>query len=216
MFESCVEIRNHFSDYLDGRCEPEVRRSIRTHLNNCASCHAELDRWQTLQADLRALPQRRIPPDLALRLRVRLSQRLHRNLLSRLWVRLENVLQPVLLPATGGLVAAVVCFGLFMGSEVVPPTNTPDVPLQLVTPPRVRMLAPLDFNTDDKPVVLVTRVDADGRVSGYRLLSGESSPELIRRLDRMMYFSLFQPATAFGKPTDGQVVLSLRRITIRG
>jgi hypothetical protein len=114
------------------------------------------------------------------------------------------------------LVAAVICFGLFMGSEVVPPTKTPDVPLQLVTPPRVRMLAPLDFNTDDKPVVLVTRVDADGRVMGYRVLSGESSPELIRRLDRMMYFSLFQPATAFGKPTDGQVVLSLRRITVRG
>ena len=103
-----------------------------------------------------------------------------------------------------------------MGSEVVPVTKIPDVPLQLVTPPRVRELAPMDFNTGDKPVVVVTRVDAGGRVMGYRVLSGQSSPELIQRLDRVMYFSIFQPATMFGKPTDGQVVLSLRRITVRG
>jgi hypothetical protein len=53
-------------------------------------------------------------------------------------------------------------------------------------------------------------------VKGYRVLSGQNSPELMQRLDRMIYFSVFQPATAFGKPTDGEVVLSLRRITVRG
>jgi hypothetical protein len=51
---------------------------------------------------------------------------------------------------------------------------------------------------------------------GYRVLSGPSSPELIDRLDRIIYFSTFQPATMFGRPTDGQMVLSLRRITVRG
>jgi hypothetical protein len=50
----------------------------------------------------------------------------------------------------------------------------------------------------------------------YRVLSGQLSPQLVRDLDRIIYFSLFDPATAFGKPTDGQVVLSLRRITVRG
>jgi hypothetical protein len=90
------------------------------------------------------------------------------------------------------------------------------VPLQLVTPPRVRELAPINFNTGDQPVVLLTQIDAAGRVMSYRVLSGHLSPEISRDLDRLIYFSLFDPATTFGKPTDGQVVLSLRRITVRG
>jgi len=216
MFEGCVEIRGHFSDYLDGRCPPEDLRSIRFHLTYCASCQEELESWEGLGAELRALPRRRVPPDLALRLRVEISQRLHRNLLTRLWVHLENGLRPLLIPASGGVLAAVICFFLFMGSTVTPASNVPDVPLQLVTPPRVDQLAPIDFNTGEKPVVLVTKIDAGGRVMGYRLLSGPNSPELINRLDRLMYFSTFQPATMFGRPTDGQVVLSLRRITVRG
>jgi len=216
MFEGCAEIRNHFSDYLDGLCPPEILRSIRFHLTYCASCQGELENWEGLGAELRALPRRRVPPDLALRLRVEISQRLHRNLLARLWVHLENGLRPLLIPASGGVLAAIFCFCLFMGSTVVPASNIPDVPVQLVTPPRVDQLAPLDFNTGEKPVVLVTKIDAGRRARGYRLLSGPNSPELIQRLDRIIYFSTFQPATMFGRPTDGQVVLSLRRITVRG
>jgi hypothetical protein len=216
VFESCVEIRSHFSDYLDGLCKSEVLRSIRYHLSYCEACHEELDRWQTMQADLQTLPRRRVPPELALRLRVRISQQLHRNVLSRLWVRVENALQPLLLPASGGVLTAVLCFCLIIGSQVAPATKIPDVPSPLVTQPRVRTLPPIDLNTGDKPVVVVTRIDAGGRVMGYWVLSGPSSPELIQRLDRMIYFSVFQPATMFGQPTDGQVVLSLRRITVRG
>jgi hypothetical protein len=103
-----------------------------------------------------------------------------------------------------------------MGSQVAPITNIPDVTVQLVTPARVQALAPMDFNTGDNSLVLVTQINAEGRVKGYRVLSGQGSPELMRRLDRMIYFSVFQPATMFGKPTDGEVVLSLRRITVRG
>jgi hypothetical protein len=216
MFEGCVEIRSYFSDYLDGLCPPDVLRSIRFHLIYCVPCQEELESWEALRAELRALPRHHVPPDLALRLRVELSQRLHRNLLMRLWVHLENALRPLLLPASGGVLAAMVCFILFMGSTVVPTSHAPDVPLQLVTPPRVDRLAPIDFTTDEKPLVLVTKIDAGGRVRSYRLLSGPSSPELIQHLDRMIYFSTFRPATMFGRPTDGQVVLSLRRITVRG
>jgi hypothetical protein len=103
-----------------------------------------------------------------------------------------------------------------MGSQVVPVTQLPDVAVQVVTPVRVRELAPMDFNTGDNGVVVLTQINAQGHVEGYQLLSGQRSPELIQRLDRMMYFSKFQPATTFGKPTNGQMVLSLRRITVRG
>ena len=68
---------------------------------------------------------------------------------SERWVRFENALRPFLLPATGGVLMAVICFCLIMGSQVVPMTNTPDVTVQVVTPARVQELAPMDFNTGD-------------------------------------------------------------------
>ncbi len=216
MFESCIEIRSHFSDTLDGLCGPDAFRSVRFHLNYCAACREELEHCEMLQADLQGLPRRQVPPELALRLRVRLSQELHRNLLGRLRVRFENALGPLLLPASTGVMTAMVCFGLILGSRVTPVTNTPDVPFQIGTPPRVRDLAPINLSTGDQAVVVVTYINADGRVKDYKVLSGQPSPELTRRLDRMLYFSLFQPATTLGKPTDGQMVLSLRRITVRG
>jgi len=216
MFESCVEIRHHFSDYLDDLCAPEARKSIRYHLSFCEVCQDQLDQMLSIREELRALPRPQVPPELALRLRVQMSRQLNRNFLAPLRVRLENTLKPLLIPATGGVLSAVICFCLFMGSAVVPASNTPDVTVQLVTPARVQTLAPMDFNAGDNSLVLVTQINAEGRAKGYRVLSGENSPELMHSLDRMIYFSIFQPATMFGKPTDGEVVLSLRRITVRG
>jgi hypothetical protein len=217
MFESCIQIRHHFSDYLDDLCLPEARKSIRYHLSFCDVCQEQLEQWQSIREELRALPRQQVPPEAALRLRVQASQELNKKwLLSEQWVRFENALKPLLLPATGGVLTAIICFCLIMGSQVAPMTNIPDVTVQVVTPARVQALAPMDFNTGDNGLVLVTQINAEGRVKGYRVLSGEGSPELMQRLDRMIYFSVFQPATMFGKPTEGEVVLSLRRITVRG
>jgi hypothetical protein len=216
MFENCIEIRNHFSDYLDDLCSREVRKSIRYHLSFCDVCRERLEEWQLMREELRGLPRQQVPPELALRLRVQMSQRLNKTPLADFLVRVENALKPLLIPATGGVLTAIICFCLIMGSQVVPITDTPDVTVQLTTPARVQALAPMDFNTGDNGLVLVTQINAEGRVTGYRVLSGERSPELMQRLDRMIYFSVFQPATMFGKPTDGEVVLSLRRITVRG
>ena len=216
MFESCVEIRDHFSDYLDDRCGHEERRSIRFHLEYCASCRDDLGQMQAVQAELRGMPRRQVPAELALQMRVRLSQRVHRHILAGWRVQFENALRPFLLPASGGVLTAVIFFGLIMGTSFVPATTMPDVPLSLVTPPRVRELAPINFATGDQELVLLTQVDAAGRVMSYRILSGQVTPQLAHNLDLLIYFSVFDPATNFGKPTDGQVVLSLRRITVRG
>ncbi len=216
MFETCQEIRNHFSDYVDNLCSLEARKSIRYHLSFCGACEEHLEQLQSVQDELRALPRQQVPTDLALRLRIQASKRTSRKPVTEYWQRMENTLRPFLIPATGGVLTAIICFGLILGSQVVPMTNTPDVSIQVVTPARVQALAPINFNTGDTGLVLVTQINAEGRAIGYRVLSGQHSPEIMNQLDRLIYFSVFQPATNFGKPTDGQVVLSLRRITVRG
>ena len=207
-----------FTSYLDGFCGRDQLKSIRYHLDNCDSCGGELERLQSIQSELRALPRRRVPPDLALELRVRLSQYLHDDWVSRWQVRFENSLKPLLFPAAGGVFAAVICFVFLLSTNPMklPPVQRPDVPISLVTPPRLRELPPINFNTDDDQLVLITRVDAAGHVISYEVVSGQISPEVRYNLDRLLYFSVFEPATTFGTPTDGKVLLSLSRITVRG
>lgn len=216
MFESCLEIRAHFWDYLDGTCERSIFRSIRYHLEFCSACRNELERMETLASDLSSLPSRRVPPELSLRLRVQLSQHLHQNILGRLLMFIDNALRPLLLPASGGVIAAILCFVLIVGSQIVPSASLASVPSESNKPPRIQKLAPINFSTGEEGIVVVTNIDAEGRVLSYRVLSGSASTEVLQHLDRMMYFSHFQPAMMDGKPTDGQVVLSLRRITVRG
>ena len=216
MFENCMEIRSHFSDYADGLCDREILRSIRFHLSHCVSCREELELCSTLRADLRALPAQHVPAEVSLRMRVTLSRHLHRNLLGRLAVYLENAVKPLMLPASAGVLTAIICFGLIMGSEAFPVASVPDIPQAVSTPPRVRALGPIYLSPNEQAVVLMGHVDDVGHVTYYQVLSGQQSPALMQRLDRMMYSSYFKPATMYGKPTDGQVVLSLRRITVRG
>jgi Putative zinc-finger len=214
IFESCSEIRGHFSDYIDGVCPAEAIHSVRYHLLHCAPCTSELERYESLQMELRGLSRQQVPPELALRLRVQMSQELHRNVFQRLLVRLENMFRPVLFPSVAGSFVALICIVLMLGAGTPQASNIPDVPF--VTPPRIQVLPPVNLGAGAQPLVLVTYVNAQGRVTSYRIISGQQTPGLMQRLDQMMYYSLFQPATSFGQPTSGQVVLSFRTITVRG
>ena len=218
MFENCTDIRRLFTSYLDGYCDRGQLKSIRYHLDNCDSCRGELERLQSIQSELHALPRRRIPPELSLELRVRLSQFLHNDWVSRWQVRFENSLKPLLFPAAGGVFASMLCFVFLLSANPMklPAVQRPDVPISLVTPPRLRGLPPINFNTDDDQLVLMTRVNAAGHVTSYEVVSGQVSPEVRYNLDRLLYFSVFEPATTFGTPTDGKLLLSLSRITVRG
>ena len=214
MFESCLEIRSCFSEYLDGECSPDTRRSLRYHLQYCAACRRELERYELIQSDLHDLPRPRPSAFAQLRLAVALSRARHAQTLANLSLRLENALQPLLLPASGAVLAGLLCLSLTFNWLIPPGPSKPDVPL--VTPPRLESMAPLDFKSGDVHLVVMTNVDAGGHVVDYQVLSGQQSPELKPELDRLMYFSIFQPATLFGQPTAGRAVLSLSRITVRG
>jgi len=214
MFESCSQIRERFSEYVDGVGSRQAVLSIRYHLRHCGACEAEFERYELMRGDLRALPRPKPSPLANLRLNVALSQAQNSNVLGALRLRFENVLRPLLLPATGAVLAGLICFGVTLECLIVPPARVDAS--TITTPARIEILVPLDFNTGIDGVVLDTHVNADGQVVDYKVLSGTPSPELKPQLDRLMYFSVFRPATRLGQPTDGELVLSLRRITVRG
>jgi negative regulator of sigma E activity len=112
--KSCQSIRDRFSAYLDGALTGILMQETAAHLESCVECGREFAGWRAMQAALSKLGPAKAPADLALRLRVALSQekaRTPRRSIARLHVRWENTMAPFLLRASAGFASAVVLLG---------------------------------------------------------------------------------------------------------
>ena len=215
---SCSGFRKNLAGYLDEALTADENRALGQHLENCAGCQAELKYYRRLRQVLSNLPRLAAPPDLALAIRVRVSR--HRTTWwARCGLAFENVLRPLAVPTATGVLTTLIFFGVLMGSffgGMPRGAVVGDVPLSLATPPQLVSAAPSEFNTIDDTVVIEVHVDARGHAGDYRVLSGPASPRLGRQLDQLLIFSRFHPATAFGVPTAGRLILSFRRVNVRG
>ena len=99
-------------------------------------------------------------------------------------VRLENTVNAFMVPATVGLVCAVLIFGVVAAILAIPPqlqANNEDVPLVLNTGPELQQSA---FGTmssiNAESLVIEAYVDSHGRVDDYKILSDPgASQELL-------------------------------------
>lgn len=223
--EVCAEVRTILSPYLDGALQGAERQQVSNHLQQCADCAQEFDGMSHTQELISALGRRPAPPDLALRLRVAISQELSmtwERRMQRGLVRLEGALNAFMLPATGGLVTALLMFGLLTGAfmslsrGVVAVGN--DVPTSLYTPPKLSSAPFPDafLVRSDTPVVIEALVDSNGRLQDYRIIDGQDTAEVRKQLDRSLIFTVFQPATSFGQRAPGKVVLTFANIEVKG
>lgn len=224
---NCDRARSLFSPYLDGAVPGRQMQAVSQHLGECAGCREEYLAWQRTQRLVSSLGPKTAPPELALRLRVAISQaaaQRSQRRLQGLLVRMENLADAFMLPATAGLVSAVIFFGVLIGFMALPmqlSASRDDVPTLLYTPPRLQAL-PSNLGLGSptlnaEPVVVETLVDANGRVQDYRILSGPANARgLEPELNNIMIFTTFQPATTFGVPTSGRAVLSFAKINVGG
>lgn len=219
----CSDTRPLLSLYLDGATSRNERLAVENHLKECADCsrqYAGLRRTHELIAGIGRKPA---PPELALRLRVALSQEVAASRRPR-WtgivVRLENLFNAFMVPAAAGVVTAVIVFGLLIGL-LVPNAmrQSNDVPTMLYTPPEISFspfgLSMGSVNADS--LVVEAYVDANGRVQDYKVLSApDSVKDLTPELKNMLIFTTFKPATAFGQPTSGTAILSFSNVQVKG
>ena len=223
---NCDRARSLLSSNLDGAVTGRQMLAVSGHLEECAACRAEYAARQQTQRLVSSLGQKPAPPELALRLRVAISQAAAQRRQPRLQgmlVRLQNAADAFMLPVTAGLISAVIFFGVLIGFMAMPVQLSAagdDVPTLLYTPPRLRdMPSPpvLQSAANSEPVVVETLVDANGRVQDYRILSGPADTRgLEPQLNNIMIFTTFQPATTFGVPTTGRAVLSFAKINVGG
>src|SRR5271157_4309903 len=115
---NCNKIAGQLPGYLDGALGSRTRARVREHMENCAGCREQLERYRKLTNLLSRTAASAPPEDLPLRIRVAVAQAREGHGFagwlaawrSRAWLVLENVLKPLALPATGGFVSAMLVF----------------------------------------------------------------------------------------------------------
>ncbi len=223
---ACSHVRDQFSRYLDGDVPGKLMLQISGHLRTCAPCAAEFAEWQRGHAMVASLGPSKVPADLALKLRVAISQestRTPRERLGRWRVQWENSWQPFLLRAGAGLASAIFLVGsaaLLIGMFATPePVEARDTPLVVATAPHLLYSSfepEATIGDRTNPLVIQAFVDRRGRVYDYRVLSGEADAQTRAAIGNLLLFSVFEPARSFDQPVRGSVLLSFSGVSVKG
>src|ERR1700683_2455995 len=221
----CVDARRLLSPYLDGAISGAEMRALQQHIEQCARCRQEYKLLQQTQQMLVSVGRPQAPADLGLKLRLAISREAaetRRPRFEGLLMRVENTLNAFMVPATAGLVCALLIFGLVTAILAMPgevQANNQDVPTVLTTGPELQQsvfgTTLTGMNTDS--LVIEAYVDRNGRVQDYKILSdpGESQ-ELLPQVKRMLIFTTFRPAMSLGRAISSRAVLSFSRISVQG
>jgi anti-sigma factor RsiW len=225
LFSPCQKTRSQLGDYLDGAVTGVAMQRIAAHLEACGNCAAEFEGLRSTQASLASLGPVKPPADLALRLRVAISNeraRTPHNLLTSLDVHWRNTIAPLLLHASAGFASTILLLGtvaLLIGMFAPEPLAARDEPLGRASGPRFLYSTVEAENVvigaRDNPVVVEAYVDGIGRVYDYRIVSGPSDPDTRSVLENLLLFSVFEPARSFGQPVRGLAVLSFTGVSVR-
>ena len=239
---TCEKVHSKLAGYLDdslaSASRPRERDAVRQHLEGCASCREELQRYRKLAVMLSRMPRALPPADLAVRIKVAAAQgRGPRNwaerwqlVKDRIEILQDNVFRPFTVPATGGLFSAIVIF-VFVLHMIAPVTvvqaDPNDIPTSLLQP--AGLILPSNMPSSASPemqhpdillqndLLVDVVVDSDGRMMKYEIMDGPDNQEVRHHLDQMLFFYRFRPMLSFGRPTSGgHVVLSFSAIHVRG
>lgn len=221
-------MRKSLSGFLDQKVAGKERSRIMQHLAECRDCAVYLDEMSETRAALKNLPAKPVPERLKTQLLIIASrERMHWNatktlpLALRTWIEglrltLDNLMRPLALPFAGGVASALFLFSMLVPTLGVKPIVRNDVPTSLYTAATLVEVPSFGINNDETVVELY--IDDKGQAMDYSVQRGTVSPELQADLTKMMFLSRFTPATWFGQPTNGKVLVSFRRVhyVVRG
>lgn len=227
---SCRKTRRFLAGYLDEALGASVRDRVREHLEECPACRAELEIFRRLSLHLARLESVAPPADSAMQIRVRASQLQSWRVISarirgRMRLLFENILEPLAVPATGGVLTAVIVFALVVQSLTMgmPLGAVPhDLQTNLIQPARLESLAPFSItgighSYSAGVLIIETTVNAEGQAVNYNILAGPTDVAARRQIDQVLLFSKFRPQMTFGRPTPGgRVLLNFSEIRVRG
>jgi anti-sigma factor RsiW len=229
---SCAAIQELFSAYLDGAITGYEMQEISHHIEGsddiagCPICARELAAWQVTQNAVCRVRPAKAPEDLALRLRIAISREhasRESKWLDRLSLAWDNAVRPMLVQVSAGLAGTVALVGsivMLLGVVAAPQeVLANDEPLGAVTAPHYLystvspggIVAP-----HGSAIVVEASVNASGRVYDFTIVSGPKGAGVWTQIANQLIGSVFEPASAFGVPIRGRVIVTFSGISVRG
>jgi hypothetical protein len=219
---TCVHSKSLLSAYLDGAITGKQMHALDLHLRGCATCAAEYQSLRQTQSLMNKMGRAKAPEDLSLKIRLALSReaaRVREPFWGNVFLRLENSVRAFMVPATAGIFATIIVFGLLMGFITPVRANSNDVPLLISTDPELQSTG---FGVsmgeiNEESLVIEAYVDRNGRVQDYRIISDpDKLRELPHQVKNMLIFTTFRPATWMGSPRPGTAIMSFSKISVKG
>ncbi len=218
---NCRTVRKSLSAHLDGCLEARERQQVLRHLDGCPNCELQFAQLLRVRDAVVKLPTAVTPAGLTSALRVMASRERTRRIARnhpfrhfadrfRLWS--DNLMRPLALPFAGGLASAILLFSMLVPTFSVQRTFGADVPVSLFTEPAVKIQSPFGYPDEDCAVEVL--LDGQGRMIDYTITQGPDFPknsEARRTLENALLYTEFTPATAFGQPRYGKMVLKFNR-----
>jgi len=223
----CSSFQARFSEYLDGRLTGAEMQTVASHLHSCWECNEEWKSLRQTQSALAGLGPVPEPKDLALRIRVAVSQeraRRVKNPLAAWKLAWRNTVGPFLLQAGAGFASAVVLIGtaaVMVGIVAKPQiARAGDEPLGAATAPR--LICSIAGTGDDgmadlpAPVVVEAYVNDSGQVYDFSIVSGPDDAVTRSQIENLLLSDRFEPAKFWGQPVRGVAVLSFSGVSVKG
>lgn len=227
---SCWTVRKSISAYLDGVLAGDEMKRVSRHVAGCRKCAARSTELRRTREMLHEAPKMAIPQRLSDRLRVMASHERQRRMTRMTWsaqVRewkrsarlcIDNLMRPLAVPFAGGILSTLVMFGALAPSLGTHRNLSPDVPISLYTHASLEEMSDVGYTDPNADAVVELVIDAHGQVTGYSIEHGKITPQLENSIANVVLFSTFTPATWFGQPTAGKVLVTFTRshIVVRG
>lgn len=220
----CVVVRSAFSGYLDGAISGVEMAAISDHLKICGECTTDFNVWREVQRSLAELGPAAPPARLQARLRAALAvereRGTHLPFSQRTLLLWKSSLAPMALRLSGGLAATIMLAGglcWMFGAPIVVQAND-DAMTHLVAPRYLYSQVPPDpiKTSRDTPILVEAMIDSKGRVYDYAILAGPQDAEVRLRVENNLLGSFFKPASMFGVPVRGHVVMTYTGVSVRG
>ncbi len=224
---SCRFASSLIAAYVEGQLDPARRWVVRRHLLACTACYEDYERSEAVGDLVERVGPRVVPSDL----HVQIMSAVSRQSVRYQWLRwkydLRNLMRPIAVPAAGGLLSAVVLFGILMsGLAASGPGLNSDIPITYfattwVTDPSLRSPPPFGI---DKNVVVEAFVDGRGAVYDFRVVRLPTThpadhTKLKSDLAHVLLTATIDPATIWGQPVRGKMLISFQastQVIVRG
>lgn len=220
----CEAAQAAFSSYLDGALSGVQMGRIADHLEACAPCATEFEGWRAMQRGLAEMGPARPPQRMQQQIQTAIGEERERGSHLPLWGRValtwRTSVAPLAVQTAGGMAAAILlAAGLFrlFGPGVAVQAND-DGLAHLIAPHYLySQVPPMAVQTGrDVPVLIDAKVDTRGRVYDYTILEGPRDPSVRLQVEQNLLSSVFKPATVFGEPVDGHVMVTYTGVSVRG